>query len=109
MHDLVKEVVADLVDQSEEYDNCPVAIKKVESEGYLLYSKSKDKVVAVGILNLLNEDGEMEDVLGAFSINVTKYNWAEAEGFSHDQMIDDLNSEIFALMGIDEVLPYLCS
>lgn len=109
MHDLVKEVVSELIDQSREYDSCPLQIKKIESEGYLMSSHNQNKVVAIGILHILNEKKEKEEMIGAFSIDVKKYKWADAEGFTHDDMIDRLTDEVFTLMGIDEVVPYLCS
>ena len=34
------------------------------------------------------------------TINVKKYEWADAEGFTQDQMIDDLSGEVFSLIGV---------
>ncbi len=109
MHAQIKEIVSSLIDESREYNSCPLQIKKIETEGYLITSYDQNKVVAVGMLHIMNENDEKEEVVGAFSINVKKYMWANAEGFSHDAMIEDLSEEVFTLMGVDEVVPYLCS
>lgn len=90
------------------HTDCHLTIKRVEKEGYLLQNEKKTKIAAVGQLNIMNENGEHEKVLGAFSIDINKYRWAEAEGFTQDQMVDKLTNEIFNLIGVDEVFDFLC-
>ena len=104
----VKTLVAGIMHEANDID-CSLTVKRVEPEGYIINNKGRTRVVAVGLLNIKNEDNEEEYVVGAFTINVSKYRWAEAEGFSQDQMIDDLTGEIFGLIGVDEVLGYLCN
>lgn len=91
--------------------DCSLTLKRVEKEGYVISNEGPKRVVAVGLLNIINEEEEREEVVGAFTINVTKFKWAEAEGFSMDEMIDEtgLSGEIFNLIGVDEVLGYLCN
>ena len=103
----VKTLVADIMHDANDID-CNLTIKRVENEGYVINNEPKTKVVAVGLLNIKNEKGEEEYIVGAFTIDVSKYKWAEAEGFTQDQMIDDMHGEIFDLIGVDEVLGYLC-
>ncbi|MAF24897.1 hypothetical protein CL634_04910 [bacterium] len=103
----VKLMVSDILHQANDLD-CNLSLKRVENEGYIFGNEKKTRVVAVGLLNILNEEDEEEAVIGAFTIDVSKYKWADAEGFSQDQMIDDLRGEIFNLIGVDEVLDYLC-
>ena len=100
-------MVSDILHQANDLD-CNLSLKRVENEGYIFGNEKKTRVVAVGLLNILNEEDEEEAVIGAFTIDVSKYKWADAEGFSQDQMIDDLRGEIFNLIGVDEVLDYLC-
>ena len=100
-------MVSDILHQANDLD-CSLSLKRVENEGYIFGNEKKTRVVAVGLLNILNEEDEEEAVIGAFTIDVSKYKWADAEGFSQDQMIDDLRGEIFNLIGVDEVLDYLC-
>ena len=107
MHHLVEEVIEELSMGSEDLP-CGVSFKQVGEEGYLASSSDAQKVAAIGVINIRNEDSTVEKIVGAFTINVNKYAWAEAEGFSQEQMIDDLNDEIFTLIGVDEVLSYLC-
>ena len=103
-------MVADILHQANNLD-CSLTVKRVESEGYVISNDPKTRVVAVGLLNIRNEDDKDEAVIGAFTIDVQKYNWAEAEGFTMDQMIDEenLNGQIFNLIAVDEVLDYLCA
>ncbi|MAH48567.1 hypothetical protein CMI37_22270 [Candidatus Pacearchaeota archaeon] len=108
MHQLVEEVVEELVSQSKEFP-CQVSFKPVGEEGYLVSTQDAKKVAAIGVINIRNEDSTVQKIVGSFTINVNKYAWAEAEGFSQEQMIDDLNDEIFELIGVDEVLNYLCN
>lgn len=107
MHHIVEEIIEELTSQSYEED-CGVIFKKVGQEGYLASAPDQKKVAAIGIINIRNDNNELEKIVGAFSIDVNKYAWAEAEGFSQEQMIDELNEEIFTLIGVDEVLSYLC-
>jgi hypothetical protein len=106
----IKLLVAELLHRANGAD-CNLIVKRVENEGYVINDEEKTKVVAVGLLNIKNEDDEDEPVIGAFTINVKKYKWADAEGFTLDQMVEEekLNGEIFNLIGVDEVFDYLCS
>ena len=105
----VELLVKDLLHQANDLD-CNLVVKRVENEGYVISDPEPRRVVAVGLLNIKNEDGESEYVVGAFTIDVKKYNWADAEGFSLDEMVDEeaLSGQIFNLIGVDEVLDYLC-
>ena len=89
--------------------DCYLVVKRVDDDGYVIENSSKTRVVALGIINILNENKKEEEVIGAFTIDVKKYKWAEAEGFTHDQMIDDLTEEVFNLIGVDEVFDFLCN
>jgi hypothetical protein len=105
----IKALVAEIMHEANDAD-CNLTVKRVEEEGYVINNEPKTKVVAVGLLNIKNEDDEEEAIIGAFTINIKKYEWAEAEGFSMDQMIDEeaLSGQIFNLIGVDEVPDYLC-
>lgn len=105
----IKSLVADILHDANDID-CSLTVKRVEQEGYVINNSPKTKVVAVGLLNIKNEISKKEAVVGAFTIDVKMYEWADAEGFTMDQMIDDeaLNGQIFNLIGVDEVLDYLC-
>ena len=105
----VKLLVADIMHQANDID-CNLVIKRGENEVYVINNEPKTRVVAVGLLNIKNEYDENETLVGAFTIDVSKYKWADAEGFSLDDMIDEeaLAGQIFNLIGVDEVLDYLC-
>ena len=105
----IKLLVADILHQANDAD-CNLTVKRVENEGYVINNEPKTKVVAVGLLNIKNESGEEEAIVGAFTIDVSKYKWADAEGVSLDDMVDEepLAGQIFNLIGVDEVFSYLC-
>ncbi len=105
----IKLLVADILHQANDAD-CNLTVKRVESEGYVINNEPKTKVVAVGLLHIKNENGEAEVIAGAFTIDITKYKWADAEGFTLDDMVDEeaLAGTIFNLIGVDEVFDYLC-
>ena len=107
MRELVEEVVNEILFLSEGMA-CDLSIKTVGRDGYLICNDDSKKIAAVGMVRIQGDDGSKEKIVGAFSINIARYHWAEAEGFSEKQMIEQLNDEIFTLMGVDEVLDYLC-
>ena len=90
--------------------DCNLLFKRVENEGYVINNAPKTRVVAVGLLNIKNEEGVEEPMVGAFTIDVSKFKWAAAEGVTMDQMIDEggLRGEIFNIIGVDEVFNFLC-
>lgn len=106
MKRIISKVVNALVAEAEEA-GCELTLKTLGGDGYLISNKPTGKVAAIGVVNISNE-GEKERIIGAFTININKYQWAEAEGFSQQQMIEKLQNEIFQLIGIDEVADYLC-
>ncbi|MAF25109.1 hypothetical protein CL634_05990 [bacterium] len=107
MDNYITEILEGIVEQAKNED-CNIIIKQVENDGYLLTNEKIKRIAGVGLVHIKNETDEVEEVVGAFTIDVSKYKWAETEGFSHDQMIDDLTGEIFNLIGVDEVFDYLC-
>ena len=103
---LIEEVVASVLKYATEVD-CRLVVKKVDEDGYVIQNEQMQRIVALGKLRV-KVDGEEEELVGAFTINIKKYKWADAEGFTQDQMIDELTGEIFDLIGVDEVFDYLC-
>jgi len=104
---LIEEVASEIMAQAEEL-GCELSLKEVGEEGFLICNDSNKKIAALGAVYIKEDKGKKERVVGAFSINIHKYHWAEAEGFTEKQMIEQLNNEIFTLMGVDEVVDYLC-
>lgn len=105
----IEVLVKEILHEANDID-CNLELKRVEKEGYVLSNHGKTRVVAVGLLNIKNEDDNIEAVVGAFTIDVKKYEWATTEGFTLDDMVEEkpLQGEIFNLIGVDEVLDYLC-
>ena len=104
---LIEEVVNSILKYAAVTDY-KLTVKKVERDGYIISNEKQGKIVAIGKLNVRIDGEERKNLVGAFTIDIRKYKWAEAEGFTQDQMIDDLTGEIFDLIGVDEVYDYLC-
>ena len=102
----VELVVKDVLHEANEV-GCNLSVKRVEKEGYIITSQDDLRVVGVGIFSYKGK----ESMLGAFIINVKNYRWADAEGFSLDDMVDDdkLAGTIFNLIPVDEVFEFLCN
>ena len=76
--------------------------KTVDSDSYILSNKNEEKAVIIGRVEIKGSD-----VISTFTINVRKWRWAEAEGFTKDQMIEKLGSEIFSAIELNNVSRYL--
>ena len=86
---------------------CNLSVKRVEKEGYIITNEDGLRVVGLGIFSYKEKD----PMIGAFVINVKNYKWADAEGFTLDDMVDDdkLAGTIFNLIPVDEVFDFLCN
>ncbi len=78
------------------------ATKTVDEDSYVLINKSAEKAVLIGMTTVNSQRR-----VTAYKINVNKWRWAEAEGFTRDQIIDDLGSEIFSSINISYIAEYL--
>ena len=76
--------------------------KTVDEDSYVLINKSAEKAVLIGMTTVNSQRRAT-----AYKINVNKWRWAEAEGFTRDQIIDDLGSEIFSSINISYIAEYL--
>ena len=70
----------------------------------LLSNKDTSKVIFFG---KMTKNGEKS--LGAYKIDVYKWMWAEQEGFSTEQIVNNLKSEIFIEIKVDDILEELTS
>ena len=70
-------------------------VRKTQSklETYVLANKSINKAILIG----QNKDG----IIKCYKIDMKKWFWAESEGFTVDQIVEDLFSEIFIPCDID--------
>ena len=46
-------------------------------------------------------------IVVAYVIDINKWNWALTEGFNKDQIIDNLSSEVFEEIDMDDISSYL--
>ena len=103
---LIEDVIRSILNYASP-TGCKLTVKRVDDDGYVIHNQEAERVVALGRLNV-KVDGEKKEIVGAFTINIKRYKWADAEGFTQDQMIDELSGEIFDLIGVDETFDYLC-
>tara|TARA_R100000008_G_scaffold83940_2_gene70152 strand:- start:2264 stop:2566 length:303 start_codon:yes stop_codon:yes gene_type:complete len=92
----LKEALASVLIQSE-FENIKLTVRESTSDSsVLLMNKSKAKL---GLIGLTEESG-----IHAFTIDVYKWRWADEEGFTFDQIIEDLTSEIFTEVRLHELV-----
>tara|TARA_Y100001937_G_scaffold51588_1_gene71583 strand:+ start:48 stop:383 length:336 start_codon:yes stop_codon:yes gene_type:complete len=80
------------VSQTEDNDSC------------ILANEDLDKELAV-LIGCVDMNGI--DIITSFTINVRKWKWAEAEGFSRSEMVEKLGSEIFSSVDLKYIAAYL--
>ena len=68
----------------------------------VLYTGKQEKTVLFGFIT----DQEENLGIAAFKINVRKFAWAESEGFTQDQMINDFKNEIFTNIPVKNIANY---
>ena len=76
--------------------------KTIDSDSYILSNKKAERAVIIGRVEI---NGVY--VISTFTINVYKWRWAEAEGFTKEQMIEQMGPEIFASIDLKFVSGYL--
>lgn len=76
--------------------------KTIDSDSYILSNKKEERAVIIGRVEI---NGVY--VISTFAINVYKWRWAEAEGFTKEQMIEQMGPEIFASIDLKFVSRYL--
>lgn len=85
-----------------------VILKSMETKSesvVILYTGKKQKAVLFGLIT-----NEEEDLLvAAFKINIKKFAWAESEGFTQDQMVNDFKGEIFKNIPVKNIANYFLS
>lgn len=74
-----------------------------DEDSFILRNTQNDKSILIGEVEA--ESGKREII--AFEIAIHKWKWAEDEGFSKDQIIDEFANEIFSTISIDTVSHYL--
>lgn len=73
------------------------------SEGsYTIVNHSQNRAVVIGSLG---KENKTEIV--AFTLNILKYKWADAEGFSKEQVLGELAREIFSILDSRDIIKYL--
>jgi hypothetical protein len=80
-----------------------IDIESTFSEGsYTVVNHSLNRAVVIGSLG----EGDESEII-TFTLNVFKYKWASAEGFSRDQVLGELAREIFSILDPKDVIKYL--
>lgn len=83
----------------------------LEASGEVVKVKASSEhdcfIMASGRLNKAVMIGIAFDTLVAFRIDIRKWLWAETEGFSLDEMVEKLGSEIFTKTDPEGVVAYM--
>ena len=81
-----------IVSETEDQDSC------------ILANEDTDKELAV-LIGCVELNGT--DIITSFKINVRRWKWAEAEGFTRNQMVEKLGNEIFSSIDVNYIPEYL--
>ena len=76
--------------------------KTIDSDSYIISNKIVERAIIIGRVEI-NETY----VISTFKMNVYKWRWAEAEGFTKEQMIELMGPEIFSSIDLKYVSRYL--
>jgi hypothetical protein len=78
----------------------------------IIANEGRNTAVIIGVLSVdisnQNVSKKLQEFCVAYSINLPKCVWANTEGFSLEQMVDEMGEEIFKKIDLHEVLPALC-
>lgn len=88
---------------------------KIKKAGKMLGSKLDiENTLSEGSYTIVNHElnkaiviGSLDKEIIAFTLNVPKYKWACAEGFSREQVLGELASDIFSILDPNDVIKYL--
>ena len=78
-------ILSIIIEDAEEL-GCNVEIYNVEHNCWLLANPGIKRTVAVGLVPDLGK--KRKKTVGAMEIKINKLNWASAEGFTYDEMIE---------------------
>ena len=98
-------ILSVIIEDAEEL-GCKVDIYNVEPNCWLLANKGIKKTVAVGLVPDLNRKRKKR--VGAMEIKVNKLNWASAEGFTFDDMIEK-DLDVFHKVRLSDVAKILAN
>ncbi len=87
---------------------CKVNFLEQRDGGYLVWGFSLKKVVIINSFKVKDNNKKSHYVVASFMLNTNLYNWASAEGFSTQQMIDLFDKKIFNPIDLDDIADYLC-
>ena len=81
-----------------------IVSKTEDQDSCILANEDTDKELAV-LIGCVELNGT--DIITSFKINVRKWKWAEAEGFTRSQMVEKLGNEIFFSIDVNYIPEYL--
>jgi hypothetical protein len=76
----------------------------MDSQLFILANVKSKKVACVGLTEINNAT-----IIASYSINMNKWGWYNAEGFTLDDMVetDNIKKDIFTFLPADEIINYL--
>ena len=76
--------------------------RTIDEDSYIVSNKKKRRAVIIGRVDINGTS-----VIASYKINIPKWKWAEAEGFTKRQMIEKLGAEIFNTIESSQISSYL--
>ena len=72
--------------------------KTEDKDSFIITNRSSQKAALIGQVDLHGQE-----ILVSFLINVHKWAWAEAEGFTRSEIVDKFSKEVFTEIDVEEI------
>ena len=97
--------VRDIMGECDLLDHPLERTLSVDGGSFILKNPLNGKSILIGEANLAK--GTKSKYILAFTINSSKWKWAEDEGFTRDDIIDIFANDIFEQIDVNETPSYL--
>ena len=102
----VRDKVVEFVDQSfKEGVDVLMTQSETDKDLWILSNTKMKRVCMIGEIE--NPFLKEEQLLVAYRVDVSKWIWAESEGFSKDDIVGKLRDTVFFPLSLDKVVPFL--
>tara|TARA_Y100000588_G_scaffold238762_1_gene252475 strand:- start:399 stop:719 length:321 start_codon:yes stop_codon:yes gene_type:complete len=101
--DLIAEITK--IVKNAEKNGAKIAVSETPDKfTYIIATKDLKKAVIIGKVDI----NKIEIVVG-YIIDLNKWKWATAEGFTRDQIVDDMSGEVFKHVDLKDIPQYFSS
>ncbi|MAF24309.1 hypothetical protein CL634_01795 [bacterium] len=98
----LKKVVKKIKDDGHKYGITFELEETDDTDSLIISNKKSRKAVLIGEVEI-----NSQKIIVSFLINIHKWAWAEAEGFTRNEIIDKFSKEVFTEIKIEKVVENL--